>query len=79
MTTLKLTNFEILSTGADGGHNYISSEIYLDGQMRNIIVLFKNKSDERELNNKSEIFVNGNLKDQGVDQTLILSDSEIIN
>ena len=78
MTTIKLTNFEILSTGADGGHHYIKSQISFQGQLREIIVLFKNKSDEEEIINKTEIIVCGQLKDQGKEQTLILSDPEIV-
>lgn len=78
MTIIKLTNFKILSTGADGGHHYISSQISFDDQMREIIVLFKNKSDEQKLDVETEITVRGNLKDQGIKQTLILLDSEII-
>ena len=58
MKTLKLRTFKILSTGVDGGHYYISAEINHDGQTRKLIVLFKTKSDEKELIQKTEINVN---------------------
>lgn len=57
MTTLKLTNYKVLSTGADGGHYYISTEIEYNGVKRQIPVLFKSKSDEKRLSDKSEILL----------------------
>jgi len=38
MTTLKLTNFKILTTGADGGHHYVSTEIEYKVVRRKITV-----------------------------------------
>lgn len=75
---LELTDYEILSTGADGGHKYISTEILENGKERRIIVLFKSKKDEALLEQRNTIKVFGNLFDQGSDQGLILNDSEII-
>jgi hypothetical protein len=79
MTTLKLTNFKVLSTGVDGGHYYISTEIEHNGVTRKITALFKNKSDEVLLSEKQEIVVKGNLKDEGLQQSLMLFDTEIIS
>lgn len=79
MTTHKLTNFKVLSTGADGGHHYVSSEIEYAGATRKITVLFKNKSDEKLLMDKTEITVIGNLIDEGIQQSLMLLEAEIIN
>ena len=79
MKTLKLTTFKILSTGADGGHHYISAEINHDGQTRKLIVLFKTKSDEKELIQKTEITVKGKLVDDGIQHSLMLLDAEIVN
>jgi archaellum component FlaG (FlaF/FlaG flagellin family) len=79
MTTHKLTNFKVLSTGADSGHHYVSSEIEYVGTTRKITVLFKNKSDEKLLMDKTEITVIGNLIDEGIQQSLMLLEAEIIN
>jgi len=79
MTTLKLTNYKVLSTGADGGHHYISTEIEYNGATRHITALFKNKSDEKKLSEKLEITVRGNLLDEGLQHSLMLLDTEIID
>jgi hypothetical protein len=79
MTTLKLTNYKVLSTGADGGHHYISTEIEHNGVTRQITALFKNKADEKRLSDKLEITVRGNLIDEGLQQSLMLLDTEIID
>ena len=78
MTTLELTNYKVLSTGVDGGHHYISTEIEYIGVTRQITALFKNKSDEKKLSDKLEITVKGNLVDEGLQQSLMLLDTEII-
>ena len=41
-------------------------------------MLFENKSDEVKLLEKKEILVTGNLTDEGLDQTLIMTNSIII-
>lgn len=79
MATYKLTKFKILSTGVDGGHHYISTEINFGGQLRKMAVLFKNNSDEKLLNDKTELTVAGNLIDDGIQQSLMLLDAEIVN
>lgn len=79
MTILKLTNFKVLSTGTDGGHHYISTKIEYKGLTRPIIALFKNKSDETKLTEILEITVKGNLVDEGLQHSLMLLDTEIID
>ena len=79
MMTLKLTNYKVLSTGADGGHHYISTEIEHNGVKRQLTALFKNKSDEKRLSDKFEITVRGNLFDEGLQQSLMLLDTEVID
>lgn len=75
---LKFSEYNVLSNGADGGHYYLSAEIVYKGIKRKIIVLFDNKSDEVQLLEKKEILVTGNLTDEGLDQTLIMTNSKII-
>ncbi|MTK52648.1 hypothetical protein [Paludibacter sp.] len=79
MVTYKLTTYKILSTGVDGGHHYISAEINFGGQPRKITVLFKNKSDEKLLKENTELTVSGNFIDDGLQQSLMLLDAEIVN
>ncbi len=75
---LKFSEYNVLSNGSDGGHYYLSAEIVYKGIKRKIIVLFDNKSDEVQLLEKKEILVTGNLTDEGLDQTLIMTNSIII-
>ncbi len=79
MITYHISKFTIQSTGADGGHYYVSTEIELNGINREMTVLFKNKTDELKLNQLEEFDVKGNLVDEGIKNTLMLLDSEIIN
>ena len=79
MTVHKLTNFKILSTGVDGGHYYLSAEIEYNGLVRKTTVLFKNKSDEKLLSGKKEIIIKGNLIDEGMQQPLMILESELID
>lgn len=74
----KFSEYNVLSNGVDGGHYYLSAEIEYKGIKRKIIVLFDNKSDEVQLLDKKEILVTGNLTDEGLDQTLIMTNSIII-
>ena len=78
MKTFNLTNFKILSTGADGGHSYLSAEAEYNGLKRKMTILFKNKSDEKKLEGLNSIKVKGNLMDEGLEQSLMLLDSEIV-
>jgi hypothetical protein len=78
MITINLKTFDVLSTGVDGGHHYISSEIEFNGIRRKITVLFKNRSNEELLKHRHEITVRGILFDEGDDQRLLMSESEII-
>lgn len=74
----EIVNFIILSTGADGGHHYLKSEIEYKGNKRDLVVLFKSKEDEKLLSSKDKIYVAGNLIDEGVEKTLMLLDSVLI-
>ena len=79
ITTLKLTNYRVLSTGIDGGHLYISTIIQHKGLIRQLTGMFKSKSDENKLSDYMEITVLGNLIDEGLQPCLILLDTEIID
>ena len=76
--TIKLTKFRTLETGADGGHNYVTSDIDYKGQTRKIVVFFADKSDEQKLKGRTEITVDGELVDEK-DQSLNLLNSKLID
>lgn len=46
MTELVLENYKVQTTGADGGHNYILTEINYNEIKRRIVIQFADKSDE---------------------------------
>ncbi|MFC4816404.1 hypothetical protein [Flavobacterium sp. GCM10023249] len=74
----KFSNYNVLSTGVDGGHCYISTEIKYKGLTRTIVVFFENKLDEKALLANEEILVRGNLIDDGLQQSLTLKNTIII-
>jgi hypothetical protein len=79
MTTFEIENYKVVSNGSDGGHYYISTEINFHGQTRKLIVLFKNKNDEKKLLENSILKVKGNLIDDGLEQSLMLLETELVN
>jgi hypothetical protein len=70
---IKIRNYNILSTGADGGHQYISSEINYNNKRRKITVIFNNKEDENKLNNRLPLVITGALSDDGESNPLLLN------
>ncbi|MCP2043398.1 hypothetical protein L1278_001435 [Pontibacter sp. HSC-36F09] len=77
-TTLKLTEFRVLSNGANGGHSYVSSCIDYKNQNRKIVIFFKDKADEKKLQFLEEIYVEGNLLDEGEEYSLSLLGAKLI-
>ena len=73
-----LDKFEIKSTGSDGGHKYISTEINYKGIKRKMTVLFYNKQDENILVGNTKIKIHGDLIDEGLDYNLTLYNALII-
>lgn len=76
--TFTLTEFQILSNGADGGHHYVMTDVEIKKVKRKLVVLFSNKTDEQKLMHLSTITVTGNLIDEGPDQSLLLLDSYLV-
>lgn len=56
---MSLTDYDVLSNGADGGHHYASTEIDLNGERRRIIVFMDRKADEKALVEKKKLKVYG--------------------
>lgn len=77
-TELLIENYRILSTGADGGHRYISTEIDHKGEVRKLTAIFLNKSDERDLGIYRRLWLKGDLIDEGNQNSLMLLNSIII-
>ncbi|WMN11775.1 hypothetical protein QYS49_39580 [Marivirga salinae] len=73
----ELTDYKVLSNGADGGHHYISTEIEYEGEKRKIIVLFLEKSDEKKLTSNHKIKVSGDLIDEGKEYSFMLLNTTI--
>ncbi|MEK6477341.1 hypothetical protein WJR50_07400 [Catalinimonas sp. 4WD22] len=76
---LELTDFNVLSTGADGGHYYVTSNIQYKNQSRKIVIFFASKSDEKRLNNLNKVKIEGTLVDEGVHNSLNLLESKLID
>jgi hypothetical protein len=75
----QLDNFLILSTGADGGHKYISTEIDFKGIRRKLTVFFESKADEEKITSMQRMKISGRLMDEGVEQSLLLLDAVLID
>ena len=73
----ELTDFKVLSNGADGGHHYISTEIEYEGKRRMLTALFLDKSDEQKLTIGQTLKVIGDLMDEGQEHSLMLLNTTI--
>jgi hypothetical protein len=82
----KISNFEIeisdfnkLSNGADGGHIYLTTEISYKGQPRKLVIYFADKSEEQKVKINDKLKLSGRLFDEGVEQSLSLLDTKLID
>ncbi|MEH1009462.1 hypothetical protein VDP25_17115 [Winogradskyella sp. ECml5-4] len=75
----ELTEFKTQVTGAGGGRIYLLAKVDYKGQNRDIIVYFTNKSDERKVKELSKVKVRGKIVDEGIEQSLSLLESELLN
>ncbi|MFB6320827.1 hypothetical protein [Saccharicrinis sp. FJH54] len=76
---ISLAKYDIKSTGAGGGHKYISAQIDFNGKTRKMIATFLSKTDENRLENMSDLEICGDLIDEGEKYDLTLLNTEIIN
>ena len=74
----EISDFKIKSTGADGGHHYLSTIVDYKGSKRSLTVILKNKSDEKRLEQLKAVKVKGLLQDEGSQFPLTLLESELI-
>ena len=77
MTEFILEKYKVQSTGADGGHHYILTEVEYKGKTRKLVVLFANKSDEKHLKEKLRIRVKGQIQDDGEKYDLTMNKATI--
>ena len=77
MTEFVLEKYKVQSTGADGGHHYILTEVEYKGKTRKLVVLFSDKSDEMNLKEKLRIRVKGQIQDDGEKYDLIMNKATI--
>ncbi|NAY93510.1 hypothetical protein GTQ34_16505 [Muricauda sp. JGD-17] len=78
MTELLLTKYRIQTTGADGGHNYILTEVLHKGVNRKIVIIFIDKSEEINLDEIKPIKVKGEIEDSGIEHDLIMTNAKVI-
>ncbi len=77
MLELILEKYTVQSTGADGGHHYIKTEIDYKGKSRKLIVMFTDKTDELHLKENTQIRVKGRIHDNGEQYDLVMRTAEI--
>ena len=77
LTEIIIHSYTIKSTGADGGHKYISTEIELEGKIKKLTILFANKSHENKLKNNGLIKVKGDLQNDGENYELIMNNATL--
>ena len=77
--TIEITEYTTLSTGIDGGHIYLTTEIEYQNAKRKLVIYFADKSDEQKLKTKDKIRISGRLLDEGKNQSLSLLDTELLN
>tara|TARA_R110002073_G_scaffold143500_1_gene295481 strand:- start:51 stop:293 length:243 start_codon:yes stop_codon:yes gene_type:complete len=77
MTELVLENYKVQTTGADGGHNYILTEIDYNGNNRRLVILFWDKSEEPNLFENKTIKVTGKIEDDGIEYDLIMRNAKM--
>ncbi|MDP3556327.1 MAG: hypothetical protein Q8T03_03070 [Bacteroidota bacterium] len=75
---IEISDFQTLSTGADGGHIYLTTEINYKGQHRKLVIYFADKSDEQKVKTKDKLKLNGRLFDEGMQQSLSLLDTKLM-
>jgi hypothetical protein len=76
---IELSDYQILTTGVDGGHTYLATEIEFKGQRRKFVIYFSDKLDEQKVSALGKIKLAGKLFDEGIHQSLSLLDSRLIN
>jgi hypothetical protein len=75
----ELTDYQTFSTGADGGHIYLKTKVDYIGKKRELVIYFSKKSDEQKIKNLSTIKIRGKIVDEGLEHSLSLFETELLN
>jgi len=76
---IEVSEFQTLSTDADGGHIYLTTEINHKGQQRKLVIYFADKLDEQKAKTREKLKLSGRLFDEGMQQSLSLLDTKLID
>jgi hypothetical protein len=75
----ELTDFKIQWTGTDGGHHYLLTKVDYNGQKRDLIAYFTNKSDEQKIKELNKVKIRGKIVDDGIEQSLSLFETKLLD
>ncbi|WP_299126389.1 hypothetical protein [uncultured Winogradskyella sp.] len=75
----ELVDFKTQSTGADGGHKYLKAKVDYNGQDRDIVIFFTDKSDEQKIAELDKIKIRGKIVDEGIEHSLTLYETKLLN
>jgi hypothetical protein len=76
---IEISEFKTLSTGTDGGHIYLTTEIDYKGNHRKLVIYFADKLDEQKVKKNKKLNLSGRLFDEGIQQSLSLLDAKLIS
>ena len=75
---IEISEFKTLTTSAEGGHIYLTTEINYKGQQRKLVIYFADKSDEQKVKTVNKLKLRGRLFDEGIQYSLSLLDTKLI-
>ncbi len=75
---IEISDYKLLTTGADGGHIYLTTEINYKSKPKTLVIYFADKSDEEKVRAKDKLKLSGRLLDEGEKQ-LSLLDTKFID
>jgi hypothetical protein len=76
---IEISDFQMLSTGVDGGHIYVTTEINYKGKLRKLDIYFADKSDEQKVQTKDKLKLSGRMFDEGLQQSLSMLETKLID
>ncbi|MBK7223950.1 MAG: hypothetical protein IPH96_00405 [Saprospiraceae bacterium] len=74
---VELDDYKVLSNGSDGGHIYLKTKTVYNGQERDLIIFFLEKSEEKKVKETEKLIIDGDLMDDGNEFSLTLFNSTI--
>ena len=74
---IELTDYKVLTNGSDGGHIYLKTKTDYNGQVRDLIIFFLDKSEEKKAKESEKLIIEGDLMDEGNEFSLTMFNSTI--